>query len=691
MKRAVRYALIASLFVLVMLATTANTFAAPGETVRIFVEYVSGQGPAVQAALNRAGAQFHYDFAELNSYVVTLPAAALAGIQHNPHVVGVEADVPRTIVGNNSAGLYAQALAAAAQTGEVIPYGVSMVQAPQVWAEGYSGAGRTVCIIDTGLYQDHEDLPNAIGGVSQVDDNWARDGAGHGSHVAGTVAAIDNEVGVIGVAPGVNLYIVKIFNDDGLWTLASDLIDAIYACRDNGHANVISMSLSGTTSNRREQRAFDTLYSQGILHVAAASNEGTSALHYPASYSSVISVGAVDENMNWATFSNFNSQVELAAPGVHVLSTVPYLESNTLVVDGASYQANHIEFSGRGAASGALVDGGLCGATNTAWAGKVVLCQRGTYDFYTKVINVQNSGGAAAIIYNNVSGNFLGTLGEGNSSSIIGLSISMEDGQWLVGNKLGATASVSSSYTWPYSGYEYYDGTSMATPHVSAVAALIWSADPTLTNVEIRDALDATALDRGDPGRDVYYGYGIVQAWAAFDYLGLGGGGTNQPPVASFTYGCTDLACTFDGSASYDPDGSVASYAWDFGDGATASGATAAHTYAAAGTYAVTLTVTDNLGATGAASQDVTVTSGGAVVITLTATGRAAGPNKFADLVWSGATSAMVDIYRNDALIITTTNSGAYSDKLGKVTGTFVYKVCEAGTTVCSNEASVSW
>lgn len=166
-----------------------------------------------------------------------------------------------------------------------------------------------------------------------------------------------------------------------------------------------------------------------------------------------------------------------------------------------------------------LVDGGLCTATGN-WAGKVVLCQRGDISFYDKVMNVQNSGGSAAVIYNNVPGGFLGTLGEGYSSTIIAISLSQEDGLTLVANKLGLTSTVESSLTQPASGYEYYDGTSMATPHVSAVAALIWSAKPTATNAQIRAALQATAQDLGTIGRDTSYGYGLVQAKNAINYLG---------------------------------------------------------------------------------------------------------------------------------------------------------------------------
>jgi subtilisin family serine protease len=247
-----------------------------------------------------------------------------------------------------------------------------------------------------------------------------------------------------------------------------------------------------------------------------------------------MSVAAIDENMVRADFSQYNSQVEIAAPGVGVLSTVPYIDETFVTVSGVNYAGSHIDYAARGTASGALVDGGLCTSTG-AWAGKVVLCQRGTNTFYEKVMNVQNSGGAAAVIYNNVPGGFLGTLGDGYSSTIVAVSLSMEDGQYLVANRLGQTATVSSMLYTNVSGYEYYDGTSMATPHASAVAALVWSADPTATNAEVRAALTSTALDLGAAGRDVYYGYGLVQAKAAIDALGGGGGGDQPLHVADLS------------------------------------------------------------------------------------------------------------------------------------------------------------
>jgi len=530
------------LVIAILLTAVTPVIGAPQDTVRVWVSYQSGRKGEVGQLLERSNAAFNYDFPELEAYVVTLPAAALNGILRNPFVVDVEGDPERTPIEPIQVSLEDALQDIVIYGTEVVPWGVDAVQARDIWdtnGDGImdagvpTGDGIKVCIIDTGYYADHEDLKDTVDGVtgiSQVDDDWLTDGAGHGSHVAGTIGALNNGLGVVGVSPGmVEYHIVKIFDDSGLWVArASDLTAAIYDCRDNG-ANVISMSLSGTGSNRREQRAFDELYAAGILHVAAAGNEQLTdpgIIPFPASYSSVISVAAIDSSMLVADFSNQNEFVELAAPGVGVLSTIPYLETNTVTVDGVDYSANHIEFSPYGTATGALVYGGLCDSSES-WEGKVVLCERGVTSFYEKVMVVQNGGGAAAVIYNNEPGNFLGTLGEGLTSSIIGLSLSQEDGLYLVENELGLTASLSSEFLSPASGYEAWGGTSMATPHVAGVAALIWSANTSWTNVQIRNAMNETAMDLGATGKDALYGNGLVQAADALELLG---GGTPPPP-----------------------------------------------------------------------------------------------------------------------------------------------------------------
>jgi subtilisin family serine protease len=478
----------------------------------------------VEKSLNAVGAEFHYRFDDLNTFVVTVPEQALAGLRNNPNVVSVEEDAIRYPAG---------------ETYPEVPYGIDMVQARDVWDSDRNGEvdlgaptgkGIKVCIIDSGLWTGHEDFLNVP--KSGYSTNWSTDTCGHGTHVAGTITASLNDIGVVGVNPGgansVDLYIVKVFDGpDCGWTYSSTLADAANRCEAAG-ADVISMSLGGTTKSKLEETAFINIYNKGVLSVAAAGNDGTTRISYPGGYSSVMSVAAIDSNKVVADFSQKNSTVEVAAPGVGVLSTVPYLNLATVEVDNVTYSGNQMEFAplAKDGVSGALVDGGLCG-TSGSWSGKVVLCERGTYDFVTKVANVETGGGVAAIVYNNVPGDFLGTLGSEGLVNIPAISLSQETGQFLVANKLGTSATVVTSSTIPASGYEAWDGTSMATPHVSGVAALIWSANPTWTNAQIRDALIKTAEDLGVTGKDNSYGYGLVQAKAALDYLG---GGTPPPP-----------------------------------------------------------------------------------------------------------------------------------------------------------------
>lgn len=129
---------------------------------------------------------------------------------------------------------------------------------------------------------------------------------------------MDNDEGVIGTTPGVSLHIVRVFGDTGRWAYSSTLADAANRCVAAG-SNIISMSLGGGGPSTTEENALSV---DGVLSIAAAGNDGNTACSYPASYPSVVSVAAVDATGKRASFSQVNSQVELAAPGVGVLSTV---------------------------------------------------------------------------------------------------------------------------------------------------------------------------------------------------------------------------------------------------------------------------------------------------------------------------------------------------------------------------------
>jgi subtilisin family serine protease len=229
-------------------------------------------------------------------------------------------------------------------------------------------------------------------------------------------------------------------------------------------------------------------------------------------------------------------------------------------------------------------------------------------------------------------------------------------------------------------------GTSMASPHVAGAAALYLQGSPSASPATVTSALTGnstankvTSAGTGSPNRLLYTGF-----------IGGGGGTPNNPPTASFTFSCTDLSCSFNGSGSSDSDGSISSYSWNFGDGTTGSGATPSKTYASGGTRTVTLTVTDNGGATGSQSQSVTVTAppgGGSITLAVTMT-KQQGNNR-ANLSWTGATST-VDVYRGGVVIATVTAT-SYVDVIGRGSGTRTYQVCNAGTTTCSNSVTVNY
>jgi PKD repeat protein len=167
----------------------------------------------------------------------------------------------------------------------------------------------------------------------------------------------------------------------------------------------------------------------------------------------------------------------------------------------------------------------------------------------------------------------------------------------------------------------------------------------------------------------------------------------NQPPVANFTFSCTGLACTFS-NTSTDPDGTIASSSWAFGDGGSSGSPSPSHTYAAAGTYAVKLTVTDDKGASASTTKNVTVSV--PAPIALTANGSKVRGLQRVDLSWKGAATASVTVFRDGTVIATapnstTTQSGSYVDDLNrKGSATYKYKVCEPGsTTQCSSEVTV--
>jgi serine protease len=504
----------------IALAMVGSGFAAEVDGDRVWVKFKPGAMGNGENALRAVGAKVHHRFDDMEAMAVSMPRQALNGLRRNPNIEFIEADEPR----------YPMA--------QTVPYGINMVQAPAAWAAGGDGSNVLVCVIDSGINASHEDFFSGqiTGGYPS---NWNSDTCGHGTHVAGSVAAANNNLGVVGVAPNASLYIVRVFSGgtDGCgWSYSSSVLDAAQRCAQAGTAQgkrvVVNMSLGGSGSSTAERDGFQALHNTGnVLSIAAAGNAGNTAMSYPASYPSVVSVAAVDSNKALASFSQRNSQVELAAPGVDVLSTMPFTDSS-VSVSNVSYMVTALTGTFQGSRSGALINGGRCTATNSNWNGRVVLCERGDVSFADKMTHVQNSGGRAALIYNNVAGGFTGTL-NGASSSIPTVSMSQADGQFLVANRIGVTANVSTVYQNPGNGYAPMDGTSMASPHVAGAAAAVWSANPAATNAEVRTALTSTAEDLGAAGRDNSFGWGLIRTANAIAALAPPPPDTTPPTVPS--------------------------------------------------------------------------------------------------------------------------------------------------------------
>ncbi|HNS20855.1 MAG TPA: S8 family serine peptidase [Sedimentisphaerales bacterium] len=227
--------------------------------------------------------------------------------------------------------------------GQSTPWGVDRIDADLAWPAGNTGAGVRVAILDTGIDADHPDLAvaggvNYAGSTSDGSTNpsaW-NDNHGHGTHCAGIIAARNNSIGVVGVAPGAQLWAVKVLGDDGSG-YTSDVIQGLDWCAANG-VHVASMSLGGrgTTSLKN---ACSRAYAAGVLLVAAAGNE-SGAVSYPAAYTSVVAVSATDSADRLASFSNYGRQIALAAPGVSIYST--YKNAGYATMSGTSMACPHV-------------------------------------------------------------------------------------------------------------------------------------------------------------------------------------------------------------------------------------------------------------------------------------------------------------------------------------------------------------
>ena len=369
--------------------------------VPVLIGFNRQPGPAQEALVRGAGGRIKYTYRLVPGIAATLPQAAIDALRRNPIVTTVEPD-----------GFFHKIDAELDNT-----WGVKRIGGGSVHADGNKGLNVPVAIIDTGIDYKHPDLGGCLGAGCKVaggfdfvnNDYDPIDDEGHGTHVAGTVAALDNGVGVVGVAPEAKLYALKVLNSSGSGSF-SDVIKALQWAVDNGIKITNNSYGSGGDPGTLVKAAFDNSYAAGVLHIASAGNSGQCAgkkdsVGYPAKYSSVVAVAATNQSDSRPCWSSTGAAVEISAPGVTIRST-----------------------------------------------------------------------------------------------------------------KMGG-------------GYVDLSGTSMASPHVAGVAALLMNTVASPSNVEMRSVLTSTAQDLGAAGRDPLYGFGMVNAAAAV--AALSSSSSTPPPAVN--------------------------------------------------------------------------------------------------------------------------------------------------------------
>ena len=382
MKRA--YALIALSLLSLTVAIIASAAAVQVLDDRVPV-IIGFRGSPDTGLVESLGGVIIYQYHAIPAISAEMSGHAIVGLNHHPDVEYVEIDSEISILGTIPPFCWEK------DDDPETSWGVDCIDAEKVHPR-FTGEGVRVAVIDTGIDYSHPDLaPNYYGGYDFVNgDTDPMDDNGHGTHVAGVIAAVDNDdIIVVGVAPDAEIYALKALNNQSNGQI-SDINAAIDWAIEHD-MDIISMSLGGSGDFTSMRRICQKAHDEGIVLVAAAGNDHGGNVSYPAAYDSVIAVSAMEKNGSIAQFSNTGPEIELAAPGVSILSTY------------------------------------------------------------------------------------------------------MDDG------------------------YASIAGTSMATPHVSGVAALLLSADGTMDPLEVREILAATATDLGDEGRDELYGYGLVNASAALE------------------------------------------------------------------------------------------------------------------------------------------------------------------------------
>ncbi|WP_306369172.1 S8 family serine peptidase [Nocardiopsis sp. CC223A] len=453
-----------------------------------------------------------------------------------------------------------------------------------------------VAVLDTGVDGSHPDL-NVVDSVDCTSGtcvaNTASDGNGHGTHVAGSIGAIDNGEGVVGMAPGADIWNVQVLTSGGSGTLAGITAGVDYVAANAGDIAVANMSLGceGCTDQALSQ-AITSAVDSGVAFAVAAGNSSRDAANFfPANHPDVLTVSSMadsdgapggnggtlsctgDDDDTLSYFSNFGQVVEIAAPGSCILSTAP----------GGGYQT----MSGTSMASPHAAGGLALLATGSAKPDD----RNGVMAIYDTLISAGNQ-------------NWDDTSGDGYHEPLL---------------------DVGDPDTFPADGdVTPPDGPVASIDHACDDTTLTCSFDGSGSTAdgEVTDWEWEFGDGSGDSGATVEHTYGAEGDYTVTLTVTDDSGATDSAtatvsvgspggdgPTADFGGGCYSFwyLCEFDASSSTEGDAPIVSYAWDFGDGSTGSGDYTWHFYPGPGTYVITLTVTDADGATSTATKTVTL------------------------------------------------------------------------------------
>jgi subtilisin family serine protease len=295
-----------------------------------------------RALLKNFGAVVNKPLRLINGMAVYLPKQAEEVLIHRHEISRIDDDL---VISASDKPVMELGKPKPSQPPQEIPWGIDRIEADLVW-DRTTGLGVKVAVVDTGIDLDHPDLINNIkGNVNCINPRKSGDDDnGHGTHVAGIIGAVNNQIGVIGVGPEISLYAVKVLDKNGKGWL-SDLIEGLEWCINN-KMDIVNMSLGSSSDNQSFHDAIRKVYEAGIIQVAAAGNNGLTdgSIDYPAKYPETIAVSAVGQNSDGslypANFSSYGPEIDLTAPGVSIKST--YINGNYKTFDGTSMATPHV-------------------------------------------------------------------------------------------------------------------------------------------------------------------------------------------------------------------------------------------------------------------------------------------------------------------------------------------------------------